>query len=948
MRRLCRIAVLRQVVGGFGLVALSLLGLPAQAASYTVPGNVPAGVSCAALVCSTVSIFGADTVTLASGVHITGSITTADGNITLGDDVTIDGSLTTDSGAILVGNRAKIGGSVTAAKTGTIEFGTAAEVVGSVTTNIGNITVGDQAVLATASTAEVSTVNGHITFGVQAQVGAPGIVSGGVTATTGSIRFGEQGHVYGGVTATKGDVSFGPTSWIYGAITATAGNVLFGDFGRMCGAITATAGNVDVGTSAWIGAAITATNGYVVVKNLTQVVGALSTVGFPMTLGNDVQVVGALTSTTGSITYGDRLGHAAAIVTGGTVYAGKDEYTGVTVNAACTAAPAFVSVSTNASTFECLQTSLSYSNLTSLVGARNPLYTQLAGTAFAFDVLALKADGTVETAFVAGSSAKNLMLELVEGAGTTACAARLSLTGSQLLGLSASDAGRKTAASMVVSNAYANLRCRVTDSNQTPSVVSCSSDSFAVRPAAFVLGQNTPTRNAGSTFTLQATALKSDLTVATLYTAVPTLNLGQIRGVPGFTLAALAPQALPAGVNGSSSAAFTYDEVGSFTLPADGAARPESYGVSDSSYTQVDGSTDCVANSASNTLDSSGKYGCLIGQSAALTVGRFYPDHFDITSAFAPACVSGKFSYMDQPFTLAYTVTAKSLARIAPSFPGNKALALYSGGQLHVVALNAGSDWVSRLSPKMASAFLPTWSKGSYTPSSTGISFTRPTAAPDATWGPLDALNIGVAVDDADGVAFASGVATFDGPTPTACLKPGSTACWKYFSLTAGPTALRLGRLKLSNAYGSERLPLAMPLAFEYWTSNGWVKNSLDTCTTLSSSNFSFVFPPGTAATPNGLVACDSALTVTGSAPAYTLTLSKPSTGKPGWADLTLNLGATVAGAQCTAVPSPGLPVQQAAATANMPWLQTNASDPSARATFGIFKSPLIYRRENY
>lgn len=30
------------------------------------------------------------------------------------------------------------------------------------------------------------------------------------------------------------------------------------------------------------------------------------------------------------------------------------------------------------------------------------------------------------------------------------------------------------------------------------------------------------------------------------------------------------------------------------------------------------------------------------------------------------------------------------------------------------------------------------------------------------------------------------------------------------------------------------------------------------------------------------------------------------------------------------------------------PWVGVGNTDPSARATFGVFKSPLIYRRENY
>jgi len=69
------------------------------------------------------------------------------------------------------------------------------------------------------------------------------------------------------------------------------------------------------------------------------------------------------------------------------------------------------------------------------------------------------------------------------------------------------------------------------------------------------------------------------------------------------------------------------------------------------------------------------------------------------------------------------------------------------------------------------------------------------------------------------------------------------------------------------------------------------------------------------------------------------LVLSKPGAGNAGSVDLQLNVTANAYGATCvstTAAP---------AAAAQIPWF---GSSPHARATFGIYKSRLIYSRENY
>ena len=602
--------------------------------------------------------------------------------------------------------------------------------------------------------------------------------------------------------------------------------------------------------------------------------------------------------------------------------------------------------------YECLETGVTYNNRTTTPAARNPLYTKLSGTNFKFDVVALQSNGAQATSYTA---AANVTVELFDDTSSPApaCSAYTGPVASQAISFVTADYGRKTLSTNIsLPNAYAKLRCRVTDTNLSPTISGCSSDNFAVRPAAFLLSQNTPSLNAGATFTVQASAVQSNLSaVTTAYTAAPTLNVGQFTGAPAFTSAALLPQVLPAATAGVSSGTFTYDDVGSITLPS---SLPAAYGVSDSTFTAIDtagGADDCVAGSASNTLDASGKYGCLIGQSAALTVGRFYPDHFDFTPVFAAGCAAGGFTYMEQPLSLGYTVTARSLARASPNPPGNTALKLYTGGRLNIAALNAATDLVGRLLPAVVNPLNPAWTNGVANAAASNYTFTRPvTAVADATWGPFDALNLGVAVDDADGRGYATTVTSFTAATPATCTLSSASECRRYASLASGTTRMRYGRVQIQNRYGSEYLPLQLPIAIQYWNGN-WVNNTLDTCTSIVLSQFAWDFlPAGTTGRPNNLVACNSALTVGGAAPNYTVNLTAPGAGHSGWSGIRLNLGAVASGNQCAAVGGAG----PAATTVGAPWLRYNwtgtasPADPSGRATFGVYRSPLIYRRENY
>ena len=177
--------------------------------------------------------------------------------------------------------------------------------------------------------------------------------------------------------------------------------------------------------------------------------------------------------------------------------------------------------------------------------------------------------------------------------------------------------------------------------------------------------------------------------------------------------------------------------------------------------------------------------------------------------------------------------------------------------------------------------------------------------------GPYSAVQVGIAPTDSDGIkmnAYNLGVtsATFD---RTSIMDP----------LVQNVTAVRYGRMKISNAHGSEKLPLPIVLNAQYWNGSAYITNTEDNETVLAVANIT----PGNyqrkaldtwttlVALPNG----------TASAGTWSATLATPAgtfTGR-GSTDITLT------------VPSylPSTP---------------------GRATFGVYKSSnqFIYMRENH
>ena len=294
-------------------------------------------------------------------------------------------------------------------------------------------------------------------------------------------------------------------------------------------------------------------------------------------------------------------------------------------------------------------------------------------------------------------------------------------------------------------------------------------------------------------------------------------------------------------------------------------------------------------------------------------IGRFFAHHLDV--GLTQGCSLGSFTYDRQPFPL-LTISAKAAGSVTTlaNYQGSSSPAI-SFAKLVTLTDTTGKGAIT----VGGTATVPVLAFSSGAATLDGADANHPLVTYSFTTDPTAASAIGIAATDTDNSGAAG---------------------------TVGAASVRSGRVRLNNAYGSELMNLPLDLRLQYWAgpTQGWQDNAADTCTAIQSSDFAFAF----AGAGNGLAACETAMTIGGTAPNYSATLAKPGAGKAGWADISLNLGGTAAGSQCTVIG----PAGAAATTVNAPWLQFNWSgvvgNPAARATFGRYKAPLIYRRENY
>lgn len=305
--------------------------------------------------------------------------------------------------------------------------------------------------------------------------------------------------------------------------------------------------------------------------------------------------------------------------------------------------------------------------------------------------------------------------------------------------------------------------------------------------------------------------------------------------------------------------------------------------------------------------------GAVSGASSG-NVGRFYPAQFAVTAtSVTPTCVPGgaatPFSYFGEDGVRTdFTLSAQNL--------GGSTTANYTGAFARLdPAVYANYGFTAATLPSGASlASGATAPSGSWSNGVANIIAWHQVSRPTALTGPTT-VTLSAAPSDGDAPAAA---------TPA----------------TLGDADLRYGRLQLLNAYGSELLDLPVTLRAQYWNGNAWVTNSDDSCTSISApgSGAGLTFHPEVApgAVGNHLSAGETTASVNAggklNAGLAGLKFSRPGAGNSGYVDISIPLAAR-------------------------PWLQhpwgTSAVNPtglnpSGRATFGIFKSRLIYSRENH
>ena len=516
------------------------------------------------------------------------------------------------------------------------------------------------------------------------------------------------------------------------------------------------------------------------------------------------------------------------------------------------------------------------------------IYTKLAGSAFSLDVVAISG-GSQATGF-----GGNVKVELLANSGTAGSGygANNCPTSSSVIQTIASAAianGRSTVNFAAVAAAYRDVRVRISYPTASPTTTVCSNDSFAIRPSAVTLitsasaaapsNTATPVVAAGALFNLYAatstgTNYNGTLSLdSTKLTAQTTSQATTQQS--GGAVGTLLPTSLTGNAVTSSNASYT--EVGYLYLAA-GAYR-------DDTFTSVDQPNDCILGSTGDSI-SSGRYGCSIGNNTTVSLGRFIPDHFDtvvtgpMTCPSGLTCPAGGLVYSGQAYIT--QVTAKNA--ICPTVICGTTQN-YAGSYARAVALSAwdaagGSNANPGGGTLSSNNVLATAFGAGVAATNTPV-YTFPTT-------PVAPTDIYMRAVDTDGVTSLRGVSSVEGGV-------------KVVS----------GRIKLSNAYGSELQPLTLTASAQYYTASGWLNSITDSVTNL-------------ALLPSYPVASGTT----------TVTLT-PSSGNLSGGKLNIRLGKPSAGAGVAAI--------NPAAPAYLPVTP-------GKATFGIYKGSnnIIYLRENY
>lgn len=523
-------------------------------------------------------------------------------------------------------------------------------------------------------------------------------------------------------------------------------------------------------------------------------------------------------------------------------------------------------------------------------------------------------NGTQDLIFISGSPSTNTTLNTYASGSVpanpgTGVAMTFDANARSTFSVRYSDAGRM--------QLYANYTGVLDEAGLTMAEI--SSDTFVVYPSQLnvvattngstQLNSTTPTGSvhwpAGEDFQVDVEAVCADGTTVTP-SFIWTVDLAAAAPNQPGVLGTLITSQIPAGSfsNGQASGTTAYSEVGTFTLNA---TADDYLGVS--------------------SLDISGTAG---------EIGRFTPFEFTVapnTPVFSAA--NDTFTYLGQPFSYQ---TAPQVVVTARNKQGT-VTQNYEGSWWRMTDTSIGWGY------SISSGALDTGGATvSVTPTGNGVgtidfggSFL---VQRTALVGPFEAeIQLDVNVIDQDSIAYATNPVTFGGITASNGI---DFADGSGLTVQANKTFL-FGRLAIHNAYGSELLPLTVPIRTEFYDGNGFTLNTDDNSTNIQDGWITLtnsVSGTANAGTPIDVVPGIPTTGTWGNQPFVAgnggFSLTAPGVGGTGEILLSVDLSA-------------------------LGWLRYDWAnldeaddgpydqDPTGRASFGLYRgSPrLIYRRES-
>lgn len=510
----------------------------------------------------------------------------------------------------------------------------------------------------------------------------------------------------------------------------------------------------------------------------------------------------------------------------------------------------------------------------------------------------------------------------------------------------ATDAGRKNVTFPAPHDAWRDVRVRMSyPATGTPTVVSCSTDNFAIRPAALAnlqaldanweaAGTARALNNevihggvvhkAGRPFTLRVNAVNGAGTpaITSNYKGSPTVrSLACVLPVSGCINGTLN------GLNWSESGTFrastaSYSEAGVISLLLE-----------DASFASVD---DKPGDSSVSERT--------IAQAEAATIGRFVPDHFTLEQVgdaprfrtFDAECsASRSFTYVGQPFGFNDVPQAVLKARnavggITRNYSGNlwkltfrQELSDAEEGALDTSAAVAPDLLVSTTPANRGTADVTA-------SSATRLRYIRDEDTPAAPFQAHIVMRWSAQDESEAGV-------TGQGITATELAFNG-------IAFDAG-SEMRYGRLQVGNAHGSDGFNLTVPINTQYWNGTKFVNNAADHCTTLAPAAFNIINHAHLTAVnlPGSRVFSVSVMQSGSARVTVNPPLSRPVRGS---ADLCADLDAAgdVRDTTCAATTPAAKPWLQGARTQSK-----YIEDPRGKINFGVSRSgPVLYMREVY